>query len=190
MAGAGRRLGACGVTLAPPCLTGAYRFRISCFEKVSPACSRRRPCIAKIEARSEANPARLVMIYPWAKAHKRLSPTGKRIMFMKKLMVALICGLVLAVVSAWGQTWIKPYTDKDGTQVEGHWQTPEDLRKDRYSTPGKINPYTGQFNPYTGSSPGPQLLRLQPPEPRPLQPQSPPGQNPYYPQPDYRYKGR
>jgi hypothetical protein len=74
---------------------------------------------------------------------------------MKKLMIALICGFLLAPLSAWGQKWIEPYTDKDGTQVEGHWQTPEDVRKERYSTPGKINPYTGQFNPYIGSGQGP-----------------------------------
>ena len=108
-------------------------------------------------------------------------------MFMKKLMVALIFGLVLAPFSAWGQKWIEPYTDTDGTQVEGHWQTPEDLRKDRYSTPGKINPYTGQFNPYTGSSPGPQSVTPTPGTPAPATP-TPPGQNPYYPQPDYKYQ--
>ena len=103
---------------------------------------------------------------------------------MKKLMVALICGLVLAPVSAWGQKWIEPYTDKDGARVEGHWQTPEDVGKDRYSTPAKVNPYTGQFNPYTGSVQGSQSLT-----PAPANPNLP-TPNPYYPQPDYRYKGR
>jgi hypothetical protein len=67
---------------------------------------------------------------------------------MKKLIIVLICGFLLAPLSAWGQKWIEPYTDKDGTQVEGHWQTPEDVRKEQNSTPGKINPYTGQFNTY------------------------------------------
>ena len=120
---------------------------------------------------------------------KRLSPTGKRLMFMKKLMVALICGLVLAPVSAWGQKWIEPYTDKDGAQVEGHWQTPEDLSKDRYSTPGTVNPYTGQFNPYTGGVQRPQSVTPTPGTPVPANPTLP-NQNPYYPQKDYRYKGR
>ena len=105
-------------------------------------------------------------------------------MFMKKLMVALICGVVLVPVSAWGQKLIEPYTDKDGTQVEGHWQTPEDKSKDRSSTPGTVNPYTGQFNPYTGGGQGPQSVT-----PAPVNPTLP-SQNPYYPQPDYRYKGR
>jgi len=103
-------------------------------------------------------------------------------MFMKKLMVALICGLVLAPVSAWGQKWIEPYTDHDGAQVEGHWQTPDDVRKDRYSTPGKVNPYTGQFNPYTGSSQGPQSVTPAPMNPTPTSP------NLYYPQPDYKFQ--
>jgi hypothetical protein len=103
---------------------------------------------------------------------------------MKKLICALVCGLMLAPLSAWGQKWIEPYTDKDGTQVEGHWQTPEDVRQDKYSTPGKINPYTGQFNPYSGSGKGPQSVTPAPANPTPL------NQNPYYPQPDYRYKGR
>ncbi len=106
---------------------------------------------------------------------------------MKKLMIALICGFLLAPLSAWGQKWIEPYTDKDGTQVEGHWQTPEDVRKDRYSTPGKINPYTGQFNPYTGSGQGPLPANPTPENPTPVNP-TPPNQNPYYPQQDYRYQ--
>ena len=103
---------------------------------------------------------------------------------MKKLVCALVCGLMLVPLSAWGQKWIEPYTDKDGTQVEGHWQTPENVRQDQYSTPGKINPYTGQFNPYSGSGKGPQSVTPAPANP------TPGNQNPYYPQPDYRYKGQ
>jgi len=101
---------------------------------------------------------------------------------MKKLVVGLIFGFVLAASSAWGQKWIEPYTDKDGNQVEGHWQAPEDVKKEQQSTPGKINPYTGQFNPYTDSLKGPL-----PSTPTPLNP-TPPAQNPYYPQSDYKYQ--
>jgi hypothetical protein len=107
--------------------------------------------------------------------------------FMKKLMVGLICGLVLVASSAWGQTWIEPYTDQDGTQVEGHWQTPEDLKKEQHSTPGKINPYTGQLNPYTGSLKVPLPATPTPAPPTSLNP-TPRDQNPYYPQQDYKYK--
>ncbi len=103
---------------------------------------------------------------------------------MKKLMIALICVFILAPVAAWGQKWIEPYTDKDGAQVEGHWQTPEDLRQDRYSTPGKVNPYTGQFNSYSGSYQGPPAANPTPATPTPLNPAP---SNPYYQQPDYKY---
>jgi hypothetical protein len=96
---------------------------------------------------------------------------------MKRLIIVLICGFLLAPLSAFGQKWIEPYTDKNGNQVEGHWQTSEDLRNDKYSAPGQINPYTGQFNPYTGS--GQRLLPTNPTLPTP---------NPYYPQQDYRYQ--
>ena len=108
---------------------------------------------------------------------------------MKKLIMLLMCGFLLAPLSAWGQKWIEPYTDKDGTQVQGHWQTPEDVKKDRYSTPGKINPYTGQFNPYTGSGQGPLPANPTPGNLTPAKP-TPPNQNPYYTQQDYRYQGK
>ena len=97
---------------------------------------------------------------------------------MKKLMIALICGFMLVPFTAWGQKWVDSYTDKDGTYVKGHWQTPEDLRQGQYSTPGKVNPYTGQFNPYSSGAPGPKAVN-----PTPMPP------NPYYPQQDYRYRG-
>jgi hypothetical protein len=127
---------------------------------------------------------------------------------MKKLFIALICGLILAPVCGWGQQWVDPYYTTEGGYVPGHWKTPEDHRQDRYSTPGKVNPYTGQFNPYTGSGQGPQgrtstsvnpnPLGLNPyyspPEYRwpvpPPPPPPPPAANPFYPQPDYRFQGR
>jgi len=99
---------------------------------------------------------------------------------MKKLICALVCGLMLVPLSAWGQKWIEPYTAKDGTQVEGHWQTPEE----QYSTPGKINPYTGQFIPYTGSGKRPQSVTPPPANSSPMR------GNPYYSIPDYSYQGR
>lgn len=106
---------------------------------------------------------------------------------MKKFICALVCGLMLVPLSAWGQKWIKPYTNQDGTRVEGHWQTPEDVKKEQRSTPGKIDPYTGQFNPYTGSLKGPPSATPTPGTPTLLKPTSP-NQNPYYPQQDYKYQ--
>jgi hypothetical protein len=101
---------------------------------------------------------------------------------MKKLMIVLIWGLVLAPVAAWGQTWIEPYTAPDGTQVQGHWQTPEDSRQDRYSTPGRVNPYTGQFDPYTSGYKRPPSTSPSPPAN-----ETPTKQNPYLSLPDYQY---
>ncbi|MEJ2672447.1 MAG: hypothetical protein P8168_09670 [Deltaproteobacteria bacterium] len=102
---------------------------------------------------------------------------------MKKLMIALICGLLLAPGAVWAQKWIPPHMDKDGSYAEGHWQTSEDLRQDKYSSPGKVNPYTGQFNSYKPEVKGPQPYS---PTPMPSNPRAP---NPYYPQHDYRYRG-
>jgi hypothetical protein len=100
---------------------------------------------------------------------------------MKKLLMVLILGLLAAPVSAWGQQWVDPHYNIDGTYVPGHWRTPEDDRQERYSTPGKVNPYTGQFNPYTTG------LK----KPRPATPPSPPANplgRPNY-QPDFRIPG-
>ena len=100
---------------------------------------------------------------------------------MKKLVIALVCGLLLVPISAWGQKWIEPYTARDGTRVEGHWQTQEEIRQKSYSTPGQINPYTGQFNPFTNRLNEPQTIN---PTPRPYDPLNP---QPY--QPNYKYRG-
>ena len=87
---------------------------------------------------------------------------------MKKLIMVLILGLLAVPVFGWGQKWIEPYTDKDGTQVEGHWQTPEDVRNDRFSKPGTVNPLTGQFNPYTSDVKKPPIATPPPPSANPL----------------------
>lgn len=91
-------------------------------------------------------------------------------------MIALICGLVLMPLAAWGQKWIYPHRDKDGNYVEGHWQTSEERFKEQESTYKPNTPYSGQVNPSTGS-----INRLQPSTPYV------PGQNPNYPQPGRRY---
>ena len=104
---------------------------------------------------------------------------------MKKLMIALICGFLLAPLAAWGQKWIEPHQRSDGTWVAGHWQSQEEVRKDSYSTPGKVNPYTGQFTPYTNSLRGSSPPSSMPP------PAMPPPFDPYVPQNyqrDYRYR--
>jgi hypothetical protein len=96
---------------------------------------------------------------------------------MKKLLMVLILGLLVAPVSAWGQQWVDPHYNIDGTYVEGHWKTPEDDRQERYSTPGKVNPYTGQFNPYTTGLKTPQPSS---PPPKPANPLGLPDYRPHY----------
>jgi hypothetical protein len=105
-----------------------------------------------------------------------------KVRFMKKLMVALIIGFLLAPFSAWGQKWIESYTAKDGTWVPGHWQDQAEVRKDSYATPGQINPYTGQFNPYTNT------LKSSPLSPAMPSPFDPFASQEY--QRNYRYRGR
>jgi hypothetical protein len=97
---------------------------------------------------------------------------------MKKLMLVLVCVWLAAPVAAWGQQWVDPSYNSDGSYSPGHWRTPEDSRQERYSSPGKVNPYTGQFTPYTGSMKGPQAVG--PPLPEP---------NPYINLPNYRMRG-
>jgi hypothetical protein len=72
---------------------------------------------------------------------------------MKKILLLLTLGFVLFPLVAMAQKWVEPYTQRDGTQVEGHsWQK-------NFSQPGTVNPMTGQFNTYDtrvpGSSPQP-----------------------------------
>lgn len=67
---------------------------------------------------------------------------------MKKLLVALIIGLVILPCSAAAQKWVEPYVERDGTQVEGHWETTQEGWRQQFDKPGTVNPMTGQFNTY------------------------------------------
>jgi hypothetical protein len=67
---------------------------------------------------------------------------------MKKILLALILGLVFFPVTASAQRWIDPYIRQDGTFVEGQWSSPKDSWQRSYSQPGAFNPLTGQFNTY------------------------------------------
>jgi len=96
---------------------------------------------------------------------------------MKKLMMAFMCGVLLLPITARGQTWVEPQVKSDGTVMEGHWQTPEDLRQKNYSTPGKINPYTGQYTPFTENYQRPQPAN---PPPKAFDPLAPLNTPPNY----------
>ena len=67
---------------------------------------------------------------------------------MKKILMVVILGLTLLPVTAMAQKWEEPYTQKNGSQVEGHWNTPQDNWQKDFSKPGNINPLTGQLNTY------------------------------------------
>ncbi len=55
---------------------------------------------------------------------------------------------LLAAVSVTAQakdTYVSPHTTKNGTYVQGHYQTEANSTKlDNYSTKGNVNPYTGK----------------------------------------------
>jgi hypothetical protein len=97
---------------------------------------------------------------------------------MKKILIALTLGLVFYPLTAFGQKWIEPSIKSDGSQVEGHWQTPEEARKATKSNKGTTNPYTGQINPYNNSLRGPDPINPNPMGPNPFGPDNPR---------DYRY---
>jgi hypothetical protein len=104
---------------------------------------------------------------------------------MKKLLVILLCGAILAPAGAWGQQWIEPHYTSDGTFVEGHWQTPAEGREKSQATPGQVNPYTGQVTPFSPTSPGPRTVN---PSPLPYDPRNPQPYQAYQPyQQDFRF---
>jgi hypothetical protein len=65
---------------------------------------------------------------------------------MKKLLVAV--SLVLFSLTTYvdaRDTYIKGYTKRDGTRVEGHYRSsPDRYKNNNYSTYGNTNPYTGK----------------------------------------------
>ena len=69
---------------------------------------------------------------------------------MKKMLIALMVGIVWLPLSAAAQRFTDPYTEGDGIRVEGHWVTPKDRWTNEFSRPGTIDPFTGQFNRYGG----------------------------------------
>ena len=74
---------------------------------------------------------------------------------MKDLIIVLICGFLLQPLSVWGRKWIEPYMDKDGNWVEGHWQTPEDVRKGSKDRTGGNLPYGYGVQKLGGGKPMP-----------------------------------
>jgi opacity protein-like surface antigen len=58
--------------------------------------------------------------------------------------------LAVAIVFCWlsmadAQVWVRPYTRKDGTHVDGHYRSnPDSNPRNNWSFPGNVNPYTGR----------------------------------------------
>lgn len=101
---------------------------------------------------------------------------------MKKTTFAAALLATLSV-SAFSQShYVRPHVTRDGTYVEGHYQSnPDSSRMNNYSTQGNVNPYTGQqgtVNPYAPSQQPGYLAPMQPIQP--LQPNTS-WPNPYAP---------
>jgi hypothetical protein len=60
-----------------------------------------------------------------------------------KLAATLLIATFAA--AAWGQTYVRPHMNKDGTFTEGHYRSaPNHTDRDNYGTKGNVNPYTLQ----------------------------------------------
>lgn len=61
-----------------------------------------------------------------------------------KTIIAAILMLFFSSIFA-RDTYVDPYTRKDGTTVQGHHKTtPDNNPYNNYSTKGNVNPYTGK----------------------------------------------
>lgn len=61
-------------------------------------------------------------------------------------MKFLFLGLTFLSFTAFADNYVTPYTQLDGTNVQGHYRTdPNSTRNDNYSTRENVNPYTGEI---------------------------------------------
>jgi hypothetical protein len=57
-------------------------------------------------------------------------------------LLVVLCGVSAGAVA---QTYVQPYTDKNGTYHQGHYRSaPNNTDLDNYNTKGNYNPYTGE----------------------------------------------
>ena len=87
---------------------------------------------------------------------------------MKTFAALILLSAVTLPVLA-NDVYVKPHVRKDGTYVDGHYQTaPDNSRLNNYSTQGNVNPYTGKegtVDPYRTPQPSyspPPTYRTQP----------------------------
>jgi hypothetical protein len=71
---------------------------------------------------------------------------------MRFLIAGLLSVVLLGSLTSEAQTYVRGYTNQNGTYVQGYNRTrPDGNIYNNYSTRGNINPYTGQqgtVNPY------------------------------------------
>ncbi len=72
---------------------------------------------------------------------------------MKKILLIILLAIILLPLPAVAQTWVEPYIQPDGTMTPGQWSTKADDWQKSFSTPGVMNPFTGQFNSYGRQNP-------------------------------------
>lgn len=69
-----------------------------------------------------------------------------------KILILILIFLLANVTIAIADTYVRGYTRRDGTYVNGYYRSsPNHTRLDNYSTRGNYNPYTGRpgtINPY------------------------------------------
>jgi len=64
---------------------------------------------------------------------------------MRKSIFLGVALVFIWLSAASAQTWVNPYTRKDGTHVEGHYRSsPDSNPYNNWSYPGNTNPYTGK----------------------------------------------
>ena len=86
---------------------------------------------------------------------------------MKKILLTILLAIILLPLPAVAQTWVEPFMQPDGTMTPGQWSTKADDWQKSFSSPGTMNPFTGQFNSYGRKNPLPSsaLPRIIPPLP-------------------------
>jgi hypothetical protein len=72
---------------------------------------------------------------------------------MKKILLTMLLAIMLLPLPAVAQTWVEPYIHPDGTMTPGQWSTKADDWQKSFSSPGMMNPFTGQFNRYGRQNP-------------------------------------
>lgn len=70
----------------------------------------------------------------------------------RKFVFFLLFTILLLSANCYASNYVKGYTRKNGTYVQGHFKSSSDFTKlNNYSTRGNLNPYTGKrgnVNPY------------------------------------------